>query len=74
MKWLEGKKTNIAAGGAIVLGIAGAFFGVLDFAEATTLIVFGLGFYGLRDAIGRAIAEKIAQRAIDEGQKRRGSK
>lgn len=72
MKWLEGKKTYIAAFGAIALGIAGAFFGLLDFEGSVLLIVTGLGFFGLRDALGRALAERIAARAAEEGAKRRG--
>jgi len=53
MKWLEGKKTYIAAAVLLFVGAGGYFFNVLPEATATILIATGLGFFGLGSKVER---------------------
>jgi hypothetical protein len=54
MSWFQGKKTYIAAILLILLAAAGVYLGEVDQFGATILIVFALGFIGVRDSIARS--------------------
>ena len=63
----HGWKTYTFAGVAIVAGIVGAFFGVLETGDAATLILGGLIAIGLRDAQAKVIAAGAAAVAQQKG-------
>ncbi len=71
MKWLEGKKTYIAAVLGIAAALVGAYFGVLSNDAAAEIVVGALVAMGFRSAFNTMIARALVDRATEEGAKRR---
>lgn len=53
MKFLEGKKTYIAAALLVLLAAAGFWFDYIPAVEATAIVIAGLGLFGLGDKADR---------------------
>jgi hypothetical protein len=73
MKWLEGKKTYMAAAVGVAVALGGAYFGVVSNDAAAEILVGSLALVGIRSAFAKLIAGQAVRRAAEEGKKRRES-
>jgi len=72
MKWLEGKKTYLAAAFSIVAGLGGAYLGAISNDTAIELVAGGLALLGLRSALAKVIVARVVEQARDAGAASRG--
>ena len=70
-KWLEGKKTYLAAACCIVAGLGGAYLGAISNDTAVELVAAGLALLGVRSAMAKMIVAQAVERAHDAGAAKR---
>ncbi len=71
MKWLEGKKTHVAAVAGIVVALALLYFGFITTDTAVEIVVGCLLAMGFRSALAGPVIRKIAEAIAEQGAARR---